>query len=300
MELELAKLSRSALPPVPATSGWLVLPSALGRVKLVSLTLEGAVMKMRSVGMLGLILAVCLSSAMIAQEEGRGRGGPGRGGPGGGGRGGFGGGMGMSMGSALELLSLLRMEEVQKEIGLSPDAYKAVQSALPDMRSLFQADESERAEKLKEANAKAQDLIDEALSPKQQTRLLGLLVQQQGMRALSNELVAKQLGLDAAKTEEIKAVMTKAGEEMRDKMREAFSGGGGDREKMREMFESMGKELDQAVAAKLSDDQKKALEELKGDAFTFPERRGFGGPGGRGPGGGGPGGGRNRGGDNNN
>lgn len=300
MELELAKLSRSALPPVPATSGWLVLPSALGRVKLVSLTLEGAVMKMRSVGMLGLILAVCLSSVMIAQEEGRGRGGPGRGGPGGGGRGGFGGGMGMSMGSALELLSLLRMEEVQTEIGLSPDAYKAVQSALPDMRSLFQADESERAEKLKEANAKAQDLIDEALSPKQQTRLLGLLVQQQGMRALSNELVAKQLGLDAAKTEEIKAVMTKAGEEMRDKMREAFSGGGGDREKMREMFESMGKELDQAVAAKLSDEQKKALEELKGDAFTFPERRGFGGPGGRGPGGGGPGGGRNRGGDNNN
>jgi hypothetical protein len=300
VELELAKLSRSALPPVPATSGWLVLPSALGRVKLVSLTLEGAVMKMRSVGMLGLILAVCLSSVMIAQEEGRGRGGPGRGGPGGGGRGGFGGGMGMSMGSALELLSLLRMEEVQTEIGLSPDAYKAVQSALPDMRSLFQADESERAEKLKEANAKAQDLIDEALSPKQQTRLLGLLVQQQGMRALSNELVAKQLGLDAAKTEEIKAVMTKAGEEMRDKMREAFSGGGGDREKMREMFESMGKELDQAVAAKLSDEQKKALEELKGDAFTFPERRGFGGPGGRGPGGGGPGGGRNRGGDNNN
>lgn len=266
-------------------------------------------MKMRSVGLLSLILAVCLSSVMVAQEEGRGRGGPGRGGPGGGGPGGggrggfgggFGGGMGMSMGSALELLSLLRMEEVQKEIGLSPDAYKAVQSALPDMRSLFQADESERAEKLKEANAKAQDLIDEALSSKQQTRLLGLLVQQQGMRALSNELVAKQLGLDAAKTEEIKAVMTKSGEEMRDKMREAFSGGGGDREKMREAMENMRKEFDQAVAAKLSDDQKKALEELKGDAFTFPERRGPGGPGGRGPGGGGPGGGRNRGGDNNN
>lgn len=244
-------------------------------------------MKMRSVGMLSLTLAVCLSSVMVAQEEGRGRG---RGGQGGGGRGGFGGGMGMSLGSALEVVSLLRMEEVQKEIGLSPDAYKTMQSALPDMRSLFQADESERTAKLKEANTKAQDLIDEALSPKQQTRLLGLLVQQQGMRALSNELVAKQLGLDAAKTEEIKAVLTKSGEEMRDKMREA----GGDRDKMREMFEGMRKDTDAAVAAKLSDDQKKSLEELKGDAFTFPERRGFGGPAG-----GGQGGGRNRGGDNN-
>lgn len=270
-------------------------------------------MKMRSVGLLSLTLAVCLSSVMVAQEEGRGRGrgGPGRGGPEGGGPGGGGpggggrGGMGMSLGSALEVLALLRMEEVQKEVSLSPDAYKAVQSAMPDMRSLFQADESERAAKLKEANTKAQELIDEALSAKQQKRLLGLLVQQQGMRALSNEMVAKQLGLDAAKTEEIKAVMTKTGEEMRDKMREAFSGGDRDREKMREMMESVRKELDQAVVAKLSDDQKKALEELKGDAFTFPERRGFGGPGGGGPGPGGPGGGqgggrnRNRGGDNN-
>ncbi len=264
-------------------------------------------MKMRSVGLLSLALAVCLSSVMIAQEEGRGRGGPGgggRGGPGGGGRGGPGGGMGMSMGSALELLSLLRMEEVQKEIGVSSEDYTALQGALPDMRALFQAEESERDAKLKEANTKAQELIDEALSSKQQTRLMGLLVQQQGMRAVTNELVAKHIGLDAAKTEEIKAVMTKSGEEMRDKMREAFSGGGGDREKMREAMEGMRKELDEAVATKLSDAQKKALEELKGDAFTFPERRGFGGgPGAGGPGAGGaPGGGRNRnrGGGNNN
>ena len=254
-------------------------------------------MKMRCAGLLSLTLAVCLSSVMVAQDEGGGRG-RGRGGPGGGGRGGFGGGMGMSMGSALEVIGLLRMEEVRKEVGLSPEAYEAVQGAMPDMRSLFQAEESERAAKLKEANTKAQELIDEALSAKQQSRLLGLLVQQQGMRALSNEMVAKQIGLDAAKSEEIKAVLTKSNEEMRTKMQEAFSGGGGDREKMREMMDGVRKELDTAVAAKLSDDEKAKLETLKGDAFTFPERGGFGG--GRGPGGGGQGGGRNRGGGNNN
>lgn len=230
-------------------------------------------MKIRTIGLLSLAFAVCVSSALVAQEEGRGRG---RGGPG------FGGGMGMGMsGGALELLGLLRMEEVQKELGMTPETYKSLQEALPDLRSVFQASEGDRAAKLKEANAKAQDVIDEALSPKQQKRLLGLLVQQQGARAVTNELVAKQIGLEPAKAQEIREVLMKSGE----KMREAFTGGG-DREKMREAMEEIRKEIDQAVAAKLSDKQKEDLEELKGDAFTFPERSaaGRGGPGGRGPG----------------
>lgn len=275
-------------------------------------------MKIWSVGVLSLTLAVCVSSALVAQEDGRGRG---RGGPGqGGGRGfggGFGGGMGMGMsGGALELLGLLRMEEVQKDIGMKPENYQTIQAALPDMRAIFQADEGERAAKLKEANAKAKDVLDEALSPKQQERLLGLLVQNQGMRAVTNELVAEKIGLDSAKTQEIQDALTKSREEMGAKMREAFAGGGdGDRqEKMREMMEQMRKDVDQAVAAKLSDKQKADLEALKGEAFTFPERPAFGGrgpgAGGRGPGlgagggpnegGRGPGNRRNRGGESNN
>lgn len=244
-------------------------------------------MKIWSVGVLSLTLAVCVSSALVAQDEGqrRGRGGPGQGG----GRGfgaGFGGGMGMS-GGALELLGLLRMEEVQKEVGMKPETYQSIQSALPDMRAIFQASEGERAAKLKEANTKAQDVIDEALSPTEQKRLLGLLVQQQGMRAVTNELVAKEIGLDDAKVKEIQDSLAKSREGMGEKMREAFAGGNdGDRqEKMRELMEQMRKEVDQSVAAQLSDKQKEDLEALKGDAFTFPERPAFGrgGPGGRGP-----------------
>lgn len=240
-------------------------------------------MKIWSVGVLSLALAVCVSSALVAQEEGRGRGGEGRGGgPGqGGGRGfggGFGGGMGMGASSGnLELLRLLRMEEVQKELKMDPETYKSIQSALPDMRSVFQASEGDRAAKLKEANAKVKDVIDEVLSPAQQSRLAGLLVQDQGMRAVSNELVAKEIELDSAKVQEIQDMLTKSSEGMREKMREAFAGGGqGDREKMRETMDQMRKEVDQSVAAKLSDKQKEALETLKGDAFTFPERTGFG------------------------
>ena len=243
-------------------------------------------MKIWSVGLFGLALAVCMSSALVAQEDGRGRGG--RGGPGEGrgeGRG-FGGGMGMGMsGGALELIGLLRMEEVRKEVGMTPETFQSVQSAMPDMRSLFQASEGDRASKLKEANAKAQEVIDEALSPAQQKRLLGLLVQQQGARAVTNELVAKEIGLDAAKVQELQEVMMKSGEGMREKMREAFTGGG-DREKIREAMEEMRKEVDKSIEDKLSDKQKEDLEKLKGDAFTFPERPSFGrgGPGAGGPG----------------
>lgn len=234
-------------------------------------------MKIWSVGVLSLALAVCVSSALVAQEEGRGRG---RGGPGQGGGpgfgGGFGGGMGMGMsGGALELLGLLRREEVQKEVGLTPETYKSLQAAMPDIRAVFQASEGERAAKLKEANTKAQDVIDEALSPKAQERLLGLLVQQQGIRAVTNELVAEKIGLDAAKIKEIQDAAAKASEGQREKMREAFAGGG-DREKIRESMEAMRKEVDQLIAAKLSDQQKEKLEKLKGDAFTFSERPAFG------------------------
>ncbi len=252
-------------------------------------------MNMRSMGWLSLALAVCLSSALVAQDEGRGRGGQGRG-PGGG-RGGFGGGMGMMGmgGGAFELMGLLRMEEVQKELGMTPEIYQSVQDSMPEMRGMRDLDESQRAAKMKEANTKMQDVIDEVLSPDQQTRLLGLLVQQQGLRAASNELVAKKIGLDDATVEKVKAEAMSVGQASREKM-QAASAGGFDREKMAEAFATMRKDMDDAVGKLLSDDNKQALETLKGDKFTFPEFQGFGGgrggpgQGGRGAGGQGGGG----------
>ena len=266
---------------------------------------------MRSMGWLSLALAVCLSSALVAQDEGRGRGGQGRG-PGGGGpggRGGFGGGMGMGMGmgggGAFELMGLLRMEEVQKDLGMTPEIYQSVQEAMPDMRGMRDASQDERVAKMKEANTKMQDVIDEVLSPDQHKRLRGLLVQQQGLRAAANELVAKQIGLDDATVEKVKAEAAKVGQAFREKM-QAASAGGFDPEKMGEAFGAMRKDMDDALGKVLTDDNKQALETLKGDKFTFPEFQGFGGGrggpggGGRGPGGGQGGGGRGQGRGNNN
>lgn len=238
-------------------------------------------MKMRTLSLLGLALAVCLSSALVAQEDrgGRDRGRGGRGGLGFGGPGG-----GFSMGGALELMSLLRMEEVQKEVDMSADTYKTVQEAMPSMRDIFSADESERTAKLKEANEKAKELFDEVLSPEHQKRLMGLLVQQNGNRAATNELIAKEIGLDEAGIKKVQEAVAKANEASMAKMREnrpSREGGDGgfDPSRFQEMRENMRKDSDKAIAEALTADQLKALEALKGEKFTFPEGR-FG-PGGR-------------------
>ncbi len=269
-------------------------------------------MKLRAIGLLSLTLAMCLSAALVAQEEGRtrtrggpGGGGPGGGGPGGpgGGRGGFpGGGMmggGLSLGGALDLIGLLRMEEVQKEVEMSPEAAKAAMDAMPDMRTLFSASESEK----KEASAKAQEVLDEVLSPEHQKRLMGLFVQQSGVRAVANELIAKEINLDEAGVAKVKEVTTKASTAMRDKMQEMRDSGTPDFAKLREAMDGVQKDTEKSIEGILTADQKAALEALKGEKFTFPERTfgGRGGPGGGapgggrgGPGGGAPGGGRTR------
>jgi hypothetical protein len=243
-------------------------------------------MKLHAVGLLSLALAVCLGSAMVAQEEGRGRGrggagGPGAGGPGAGGPGGRGGFPGMmgggSMGGALDLVGLLRMEQVQKELEMTPEAAQAVRDAMPDMRELFNASESERAGKLKEASVKAQEVMDEVLSPEHQKRLLGLYVQQNNFRAASNELVAKEIGLDEAGVAKVKEAAAKAFADLRGKMEEMRSSGNMDFTKMREMMEGAGKDSEKAIQEVLTDDQEKALEALKGEKFEFPERPAFGG-----------------------
>ncbi|QDV21878.1 hypothetical protein [Aureliella helgolandensis] len=257
-------------------------------------------MKLRILGALSLALCVCFASAVEAQQDGqrgqrgqRGQGGPG--GPGGGGRGGFGGPGGGSMGGALDLLGLLRMEEVRADVGMEEATYEAVQAAQPSMRELFQIrDEAERTAKLKEMNTKAQETLDEVLAPKQQKRLMGLLVQQRGLMAATNELVAKEIKLDEAGIKKVTEAATKAGEGMREKMREMFQGGNREdmtREKMEEMRASAQKDVDAAIGAVLTAEHKAALEALKGAKFEFPEATG-GGRGGAGGGRGGAGGGR--------
>jgi hypothetical protein len=224
-----------------------------------------------------LAMVVCLATSSTAQQ-GRGQGAGGRGGPGG--FGGFGGGFGGGMGGALELLGLLRMEEVRNEIKMEDSTWEAVQEAqqdaMGDLRGIRDMSEDERAAKIKEIGTKAQDLVDEVLEPAQQKRLLGLLVQQRGVRSVTNSMVAKEISLSEDGVKKATEAMMQSMEGMREKMRPA-EGERPDFTKMREAMEEANKEADKAIEATLSDDQKKALDALKGEKFEFPEQPAFGG-----------------------
>lgn len=237
-----------------------------------------------------MLVVVGLLAAPAVAQQGRRGGGPG-------GPGGFGRGMG---GGAIELLQLLSSPEVRKEVKLSDEGYAAVEKQLQEnqeaMRSMFgnfrrDASEADRekartemAARIKESNEKAEALLDEVLPPEGYDRLLGLHVQLRGDQAAGGELVAKKIGLSDADREKIQEAVGKTREEA---FRQGRPGGEGgfDPEQMRARMEEARKKADEAARAVMTDEQKKALEELKGAKFEFPEslRAGggfrFGGPG---------------------
>ena len=268
-------------------------------------------------GVFALIMAFCLISASVFAQDQPAGGRPARGGRGGGGGGpgggGFGGGFGgrgmMGAGGAMELLGLLGMEEVRKEVNVSSEVYEAIQTkqreAMAGMAGLRDASEEERTKIMKDMNTKAQELLDEAVEPAGMKRLMGLLLQQQGQSAATNELIAKEIGLKDPELKAVTEVVAKMNEERRTKMREMFTGGAGGgagggapdaaamaemRKKMTDFTAELRKKSDTAIDEKLTAEHKTAIETLKGEKFTFPEGGGFGGFGGRGGAGGGRGG----------
>ncbi|MFO0940802.1 MAG: hypothetical protein U0930_08540 [Pirellulales bacterium] len=235
------------------------------------------------------------ASSVVAQDEGRGqrggRGGQqGGGGPGGqqGGRG-FGGGMGMtrSAGGAGSILNILAIAEVRKEVGVTDEAFEPVNKMITEyrekQRGMRDATEEERKKATDEYNAKAQDVMDELLAPAKQKRLKGLYAQQAQARAVLNTVIAKEIGVsDTLRTE-----IEKALQEQMEKMMASFQQGGGSGAGggagMREAFTKAQEDASKLVDSKLSAEQKKALEELKGAKFEFPQG-GFGFGGGQGGG----------------
>lgn len=243
------------------------------------------------------ILALVLTLSMVAlpamaQDE---QGGRRRGGPGGPGGRGFG--MMGAPGGAMALMGLLRDEKVRKEVKVSDEAYEAVSTAQREaFGSLRDASEEERAKIMKDLNTKSQEMLEELVDPAGMKRLMGLLLQQQGSSAVTNELISKEIGLSEESSKAIQEVVSASMQERMTKMREMVEAAGGfqnlDREKMTAANEEATKKTNAAVEEKLTAEQKKAIEALKGEKFTFSEGSRFGGFGGGFGGPGGPGGGR--------
>lgn len=256
--------------------------------------------------------ALVLFAVMAVQvdaQQGRPQGGRGQGGPGG--RGGFPGG-GFQGGGGGGKLGLLRIDAVKKELELLDEqsadieklseAMRAQRSAgLPDFQNM--TDEERRAafdklraerEALSEADRAKQDeerrtqqvaqqteadaKLAEILLPHQMDRLNQIELQTQGIRALTTEEVAKELGLSDAAKADLEATIQASGEKMRSEMQALFQGG--NRDGLREKMQELAKGVEESVLAKLTQAQRDKFTEMKGDKFDMPQG-GFGGPGGQ-------------------
>ncbi len=260
-----------------------------------------------------------ISHVLHAQEEGR-RGGDRGTAPGGGGRGGPPGGFGGRGSSGI--MGLLRMEEVQKELKLTDDQKKELLAFSERLRESMGSGgrgpggatsgrpeggrpEGGRPEggrtpgagisaeqmtqfretmaRMAEARNKAeQEIMTTILDPDQGDRILGLLIQKEDGQSLSSNVLADALALSPEQKQQVKTVTDNNGNERMKMMESVMRGGGGFSQELRDQMEGLSKKLNTELIAVMTPDQKAKFESMKGEKFTFPEQRGFGG----GPGGG--------------
>jgi hypothetical protein len=274
------------------------------------LTLDNESMKLsrKVTGLLSVALLAFMVTPAMAQQRGQG----GQGGRGGAAGGGFGSRGGGSMfggrGGGDMTMTLLRVEAIRTELEISPDQEEALtkmqeqgrtERPNADFRNMSEEERTEFFDKMRkeaaERNTKMKEQLEEVLFPEQLERLQEINIQLQGIAALRNADVAKELKITDAQKKELEEVQAGLMEKMREGMRELFTSGGG-REGMREKIEKMREDMEGDVLGVLTSDQKKKFEEMKGEKFEMPEgafgRGGQGGGGGFGGRGGGQQGGR--------
>lgn len=264
---------------------------------------------------LGLAVTMMLSTIIQAQEErpsrdgargdrsqqgerqGRARGGDqGRRGQ----RGGFPGGGFAGGRGGVDKLTLVAARPIQEELKLGEDELflinKLVEDHRSETRALFSGidfrslSEEDRRSKFEELTKKRTELARESekglaefLTEPQAKRLNEIAVQLQGVRALTDDDVAKKLKLTSDQKKKVEDAL-KAVDEDRRKMFEQLRAGGDGFEGMREKMEEARRKSDARVLAVLSGDQQKQFDEMKGKPFDV-DRRALFNPGGRGRGG---------------
>jgi hypothetical protein len=239
----------------------------------------------------------------MANAQERGRGGRGQG------RGGFGGGFGGGLGGGGPL-ALLAIEEVQKELKITDEQKKQIETLASEQRGagfggagggqggnfrdLSPEERQKRIEEFrKQAEARAKEVdekIKGILNADQSERLGELRLQREGINAFNRSEVADKLGLSKEQREKIAKLLEDA--------RPGFGRGGGfgagggrggagrgaseeERAKAIQEARERREKLSADVLGVLNDGQKAAWEEMQGKKFDFPEPQRRGGRGGR-------------------
>lgn len=185
-------------------------------------------------------------------------------------------------------LMLMSSEPVQKELGLSEDQAKAINTIATQMRTdameimsgLQDLTPEEREQELPNVmemvTEKAVDLqkkVDEILDDKQTTRMGELSLQRRGVDALSDAKVVDALKLTDDQKKELATIQDEAGAKQEEIIKEGL---GGDRNALREKIQALQKETGDKALTVLTDAQRDGFEKMKGAKFDFPRQRGFG------------------------
>ena len=239
----------------------------------------------RVVGTIVVVLALCVGAVAKAQPPARGPGGPG--------------GFSMMNSGSSQMIRLLGMPEVQRELELVDDQKNKLKTIGDDLRQRMQKEfsgirdlpQAERQAKFDEMQKKAktwgeeaQKRVEEILLPHQLDRLHEISVQTRGAGALIDPKIQADLGLNDQQKNKLRELTEKTQNEVRglfEGVRELPEEAR--RAKMTENREKMQKIIkdasDQAMAT-LTEQQRTKLEEMKGKKIDiqFPQR----GPQGRG------------------
>lgn len=186
---------------------------------------------------------------------------------------------------------LATADEVQDALKLSDeqnDRIEAIRDQLQDdARELFRGDRREFRQlrtDLQKLQHDATAKLDEVLDAEQQKRLMGIVIQVNGNRAVADPNVAKEIKINDEQKKQLAAVRDDAIESTRKAFSEVQEQGLS-RDEMRTKMDAIRVDADKKVLAVLTAEQQKQLESLKGepveiDRAQFWRRgdfRGFGG-----------------------
>jgi len=174
---------------------------------------------------------------------------------------------------------LLRQESVQKEIKITDDQKKKIDTAfaeltkmMQELRDLPREERREAFQKIGELSQKAGKTAMSSLNKEQKKRLDQLMLQRSGARALQQEAVQKKLGFTRKQTRKMKSLIETQRDEQREMFREMRENGGGF-EGMREKMQELQKKNNKAILDVLTKKQSEQFEKMKGKKFKFQSRR---------------------------
>ena len=188
---------------------------------------------------------------------------------------------------------LLRSPKVREELKVSDEQAKKIDEIQARQRGKMEelhSDDLSRKERRKKAKAfhkEADAAVVSALAEDQAKRLNEIVLQQRGVDGLVSDDVVAALKLDDDQLSKIKAAIVARNEELRKlrpQRRRRDADGDGDRDKRkdaREKAAKLFKSTEATIVALLSEGQREAFEELKGEPFKLDRRELFRGRGGR-------------------